>query len=792
MIATLARTLRTLRRSPGFVGVAALSLALGLGLTTATYAIMDSMMHPRIALEDVDRLFTERLRLGDQRHPPPIAERMQALRSLPGIERVGVMASQQRRVVVNGVDHYEFLSRMTPDFFAALGVRAKLGRLPTAEEARMENAVVLTAFAWRQLFPQQTTLEGAAITMDDRLYPVVGVLPVGIERMIQGGIWLPFTSQVEIDQLRSPMILVKLRRGMDSIAIRPQLATIAAHFTADYASPGMPPYELRLYGVRPTSPDLRDNELALLMVGIAIGVLAIACANVAALSLARGLTRRRDHALRIALGASRLAIGGEVLSEVSVIAVLGVAGGLLLAVALVGVLTHIVPEELTWRGYFLPELNVRVFALTALTLLAGIAIAGGIPAWRASRANPSDPLKDNAGTTTGRSRMEFKVLVIGELAISMALLMLASLMTLSTQNILHYEFGYDAKRLLGASVYLTRLHDTLTEARRAEILDASVARVRGMAGVVSVSTETGGSPDGGQVISDVGHEADPLFLKRYIEVGAGFFSTLGISVIEGRDFSEGDRAIGAVVLSQSAARLLFPPGRALGRMVKLGGERSPRPWLQVIGVAHDVRLGLSPDPDAGADTLIYASTANRSLDYETIVIRPERPDPALNLAILGALRDGLPPRSQADVRSFIGYYDQMVRMQVFYDRLFSFLGIASLLLGAAGLFSVMSYAVGQRLREFAVRQALGATPRDVLRLVLRGALELALGGTAIGALLSFWASAGVSAALFGVKNTDPVSLVVAEGTLLLVTMLASLVPAIRAMRADPVEVLRAT
>jgi putative ABC transport system permease protein len=791
MIATLARTLRSLRHSPGYVGVAALSLALGLGLSTATYAIMDSMMHPQIPLADVDRLFRERLRLGDQKHPPPIAEQMQALRTLPGVERVGVMASQQKRVVVGGADRYQFLSRMTPDFFAVLGVRAKMGRLPTDEEARTQSVVVLTASSWRQLFPQLATLEGAVITIDNRTYPVVGVLPAGIERIMQGGIWLPLTSLVELDQLRWPMILVKLRRGTDSIAVRPQLAVIAAHFTTDHASPGVPPYELQLHGVRPTPPNLRDNELALLMVGIAVGVLAIACANVAALSLARGLTRRRDHAVRIALGASRLAIGGEVLAEISVIAALGAAGGLLLAFALVGVLTHIVPEELTWAGYFLPELSLRVFVLTALTLLAGIAIAGGIPAWRASRANPADPLKDNAGTTTGRSRMEFKVLVIGELAISMALLMLASLMTLSTRNILNYEFGFDARRLLSANVMWSS-RDSLTDKRKAEILEASLRRVQAMPGVVSVSTETGGGLDGGEVTSDAGREADPLRLKNYVEVGAGFFATIGVPVIEGRDFSEGDRAAGAIILSQRAAHLLFPHGRALGRMVKLGGERSTRPWLPVIGIARDVKLGLSPDPNAGADTLVYASTPNRSLDYERIVIRPARTDPALSLAILAALRDGLPPRSLPEVTPFIGYYDQMVRMHVFFDRLFSFLGTAALLLGAAGLFSVMSYAVGQRLREFAVRQALGATPRDVLRLVLRSGFELALGGTAIGALLSFWASAGVSAALFGVKNTDPISLVVAEGTLLLVTMLASLVPAIRAMRADPVEVLRAT
>ena len=178
-----------------------------------------------------------------------------------------------------------------------------------------------------------------------------------------------------------------------------------------------------MQGLRPKPPNLRDNELALLLVGIAIGVLAISCTNVSALALARGLARRRDYALRVALGASRLAIGGMVLSEVALLGVLGAVLGFMLAMALIGSVTHMVPEDLTLRGFFIPALTPRVFAMTTVALLVGVLVAGGIPAWRASRSNPSDPLKDNAGTTTGRARRRFKILVIGELSIAMALLM---------------------------------------------------------------------------------------------------------------------------------------------------------------------------------------------------------------------------------------------------------------------------------------------------------------------------------------------------------------------------------
>jgi predicted permease len=795
MITTIGRTIRQLRRSPAFAAVATLSLAVGLGLSAATFAMVDSMLHPKIPIADVDRLFRANLRFGNQKHPPSILEQVRALELLPGVERVTAIAgySERVRADVDGVESYPTFARTTPDFFATIGVAPRLGRLPNNDEIGARSAVVLSASAWKKLFPKQTTLDGASIKTDDRTYSVVGVLAPGFETLLYSDIWLPATSLVDLEGSRNARIIAKLRMGVDSLSIRPQLATIAANFTERYAPPPAPAYVIELHGMRPKPVNLRDNELMLLMVGIAVGVLAIACTNVSALALARGLSRRRDFALRVALGSSRLAIGGEVLTEVAVLGAIGAVIGFMFATALVGVLTHLVPEDLTLRGFLIPELTGRVFVLTSLTLVAGILIAGGVPAWRASRANLADPLKDNAGTTTGRSRTEFKVLVMGELAIAMALLMLASLMTLSTRNILNFDFGFDARRLLEAYVYLPSGRDSLTAPQREAVVQASIQRIAEMQEVAAVSTHGWGPFEDERITSDAGRDAEPLRLRGgYIVAGANFFSTIGAQLLEGRDFAAGDRTRGAVILSKRAASLLYPHGGALGRMVKLGGERSNRPWMQVIGIAPDIRLGFSPDPASTLDTVVYATANGSPPNFSEVVIRPKIGNPTLSVSILHAMRDGLPPRASSHVEPFVRHFDELLRYREFYRQIFSFLSVASLLLGATGLFSVMSYSVGQRLREFAVRQALGASPRDVLRLVMRGAFELALGGTAFGALLSFWASAGVSTQLFGVKNTDPVALIVAELTLLAVTMVASLVPALRAMRADPVDVLRST
>ncbi len=794
MFATLHRTIRTLRRAPGFVAVATLSLAVGIGLSTATFAFVDSALNPKIPLADIDRLFVQHLRLGDQRHPPSILEQVNALAALPGVERATVMATSitGNGISVDGAEKYAYVSRTTPDFFATLGVVPTLGRLPSEEETRQQSAVLVTADVWHLFFPKRDSLAGAVITIADRDYSVIGVLPIGVERIVQGGIFIPAISTVELQNLRWPMIIAKLRRGTDSLAIQAQLAAVAANFTAAYTHPPTPAYELRLKGIRPKQWSIRDNELALLMVGIALGILMIACTNVSALALARGLTRRRDFALRIALGSSRAAIGGEVLFEVLIIALFGTALGFLFAIALVGVLMHLVPEDLQWAGYFIPVLNPRVFAMSTLSLIAGIAVAGGVPAWRASRANPSASLKDNAGTTTGRARSEFKFLVMAELAVAMALLMLASLVTLSTRNLMRYDFGFDARSLVAATIQFPGRRDSLPPERKEQLVMASIERLKSLPGVASVSYSDNERLDGDVVTSDATREAQPLRMRNgYFETGPNFFATTGIRLLAGRDITESDRTRGAVVLTQQTAALLFPHGDAVGRMVKLGGERSAQGWLPVVGVARDIHLDLSPNTGGNADTALFAMSPAHRFGYTRLVVRPTHVDPALNVEIAKLLRAELPPRVYASVTPFVDI-ERLMQMQKFFDQVFTFLGTAALLLAAAGLFSVLSYTVGQRLREFAVRQALGASPRDVLALVMRGAFELALGGTAFGALLSFWASAGVSASLFGVKNTDPVSLVVAEGTLLIVTMLASLLPAIRAMRSDPTEVLRAT
>jgi putative ABC transport system permease protein len=317
-------------------------------------------------------------------------------------------------------------------------------------------------------------------------------------------------------------------------------------------------------------------------------------------------------------------------------------------------------------------------------------------------------------------------------------------------------------------------------------------RLRSIPGVVAAAPGGSGRPDGDEVTADAIGDVPPLRTPVYYRAGPGFFATMGIPLVRGRDISESDEnGGGAVVLSETAARRLFPHGGAIGRMVKLGDARSSRPWLPVVGIAKDISLTMNDAYDPDYHPGVFADTPYEFSGF-LMVARVVHGTPDLTLAIRRGMADLLPADGGVEVVPWTYYQQEMIRVNRFFEQLLSMLGTGALLLGVTGLFSVLSYGVGQRMREFAVRQALGATPLNIVRVVLKGAFEMALGGTAVGALLSFWASAGLSSVLFGVKNTDPVSLVIAEATLMAVALAAALVPAVRAMRSNPVDILRST
>ncbi len=784
------RAFRLFRRNPGFAAVAVLSLATGLGVSTAALALVEGERHgPDIPVADIDRVFELGLRDPNRSAPVPVAAQIEALRLIPGVAAVTAFRSENRSIEANGKIARSYIARVAGDFYTLLGVKPALGRLPSPDEIANESVVVLSSRFWLNNFGEHASLADAIVRIGDRPYHVAGVMPPGLENALGYGVVLPLPNSASFATERGGVI-VKLREGVNIKKLTPTFDAIAARLVGHYARAAPPPAFI-ITDFKPQDYALNPFLWTLIVGGYS--VLLIACANVAALMLARGLVKRRDYALRLALGASRLSLARDVCEELAVLAVIGSAAGGVVAYWSLRALTASIPQQLVLAGWNPPEWSVRVVLLSVASVGATLVLAGAVPAWSAMRTEPIEPLKESAGTTTGRAERRFHALLIAEFAISMVLVFSTALLLRSAQKYGAYDFGYDASKMVRAAVNLETVRDSATLGSGDRLADETVDRVRALPGVTGAAAFSPGSIDDAQVVSDfMVAGRDPVVLHRYWNVGAGFLPALGVPIVEGRDFSEGDRlGHGAVILTRRLAHQLFADVSAVGHLVKLGGVNDENAWLPVVGVIRDIDLAGRPNPQILPEpTLLLSGPGSHALAW-SIVVRPAGDPAQLALRMSTLLRAALPVRAGTSVRPWLADYDQQRMIQQLINRIFGSLGLASLLLGTAGLFGVLTYAVGQRMREFAVRVALGAKPVDIARLVVRSALELTLGGVAIGTLLSVWAASIIGAGLYGIKPNDPVALVSTAVILTTITILAAAVPAIPAMRVDPVRVLRA-
>jgi predicted permease len=787
-------TLRGLRRSPGFLVMSILSLGVGIGLSTATFAYVEASMNPKLPYADPARLRSVTLEVARWQHKPEANDLIAILRDLPSVEAVTELEYETHKELRgNGLSGRADISRFAPNFFEVTGLRPLLGRWPRADESRAGNVAVVSAYVWSHGFRNRPEIGDAHIILDGVTMPIVGVLPRAV--YLGSSVWIPYSPQAWVDSARDATwnrLFIRLKKGVPRAALDGQLAAAAARLkSVTDTRPGGRRFVLSLnsYYFAGHRPD--DREITL--IGVALGILLIGATNVAALALARSHARRRDVALRVALGASRAVIVRELLTEVGVISALGAVCGGAFSAALIGVLTYMTPENLMGDyGLRLPVLTPNIFIYVFIGLIASIAIAGGVPAWRASQVDPADPLKDNAGTTTGRARSEFRFLLIGELALAMALITITTLLLVSTNNLAAFDFGFDLRRLVEARVsYALPPVDKRHPVDSLLYYASALARVRATPGVAMATTFMPAAVGAKEIISRPKYGAEHTLEPDggYYDVGPDAFRTLAIPILEGHDFTEGDRVSGdKVILAERAAKALFPRKNAIGSTIKIGGVASKYPWMRVIGVVPDIRIYATDR--AGPETFVSTRDAVTQGNL-AIVIRPAAMDPQFMNAVDRALAGALPPNSSVLIHPMSESFERQVEVTRFFTRTLTFIGVCALLLAVLGLFSVLSFTVGRRMREFAVRLALGATPRQVLMVVMKDGFETALGGTAIGALLSFWASAGLSGMFFGMTITDPIALIIAEAALLLAATVASLVPGMRATKADPMDVLRA-
>ncbi|MFI5281399.1 MAG: ABC transporter permease, partial [Gemmatimonadales bacterium] len=746
---------RSLRRTPAFALVAVVALGLGLGLSTTMFAVMDNVLHPRSAYANAGRIFQLNVRMSvsaGKLVPPGEFYRLVRAR-VPALDELTPFNASRDPIPFGNAERDQLEMIVPSRWFAMVGIRPERGRVFTPADGN--GVAVVSHEVWRRALGGPRNLTGSHVTIGDRTYTVVGVLP---PMTYSPGAYLPLLPADEDAQPMGGM--VRLRAGATVADATRELAAVAQMLTATFSAPSAP-WSLRLM---PTldfngSPDeLHDIHLA--MVGSALAVLLIACVNLAHLMLARGTSRRRELALRMALGADRLAAVRSMLVEVAMITAGGLALGALLAVWASHVLENLMPYELSWWGALQTQLSWRVFALGALAAAISAVFFGLFPATRvAFSVRITDPLKDEGGTTTGRPG-RYSPLVIGEVALALALLMGGALLLRSVHQLRSADTGFDAETLVNASVRGKFEYSARPGGKRDTVptidWDRVLATTRGTSGVAAAALEAWSRTFGAVVTAELENDSTRMIMMQMFRVVTpSYLDVHGLPILKGRDFEAGDAAgDGVAILSSAAAARLYPRGDAVGRMLKLGAPTAKAPWIRIVGVA---RTPFEPWAGSslagqGADGPLWVVRPWGKLPSATVLVRAASRDPRTLVLLRRALLR-MQGATAVSVQPYTWVRDMDIASFNFLAKVFVAMGAIGLGLAALGLYGVMAYTVSRRMREFGVRIALGAEPRTLFRMVMRDGLVMLLAGTGIGAFGALAAAYLFNSVLIGVYPT---------------------------------------
>ena len=775
---------RSLSRSPGFVTVAVVTLGLGLALASTTFTVIDSLRSPYLPIEDPDRVF-EVSRVGGGRGWVDPSDVVHGVISRFAEDTASYR--MVRAVVATGdsVDD-DFVTAVSPTLFSLLGITPIRGRLFRPETGSEDGVAVVSYRFWVGPLAGRP-LDGATVLVNQRVYTVIGVLPPGMTFDIS----VPMTDGLA--QRWWGRTVVRLRAGVSPDEVNQALTLAAARLNTDLGEDQYP-YGFRLDPIVGDPLDLKKMDFA--MAGAGLVILLIACANLSNLMLARGAGRRRAIALRFAVGAHRGALVREQLAEGVVLAVAGGLLGLVLTAWCVDLLVHKVPQYgvLTLHP---PRLSWRVFGFGLLAAGGALVLFGLLPALRTTDVDLTEPLKADSGTITSRVR-RYSLIVVAEVAMALVLLTGGALLTRAVVRAAAFEFGYDSHRLYATWLSINSPRASADSVSR--LVAAVVDRVSRVPGVASASTIHWQWPENYMILSDAyNRQAGFLATGAAAMVRPNFLRTLGIPILYGRDFLDGEDVIGAAVVDEAAARELFGAASqdVIGRSIKLGDEASLAPWIRVVGVARGARFMRRPsdyNPFIQLPPTVYVVSDQSPARRAQLVMRLSAQNPAAaELEVRRVLRESLgrapwPP-------SLVAYnerFERELRGRRFVVGVFALFSSLALALAAIGVYGVLAHAVSRRMREFAVRVALGAGRRRVLTLVLHDGAVMLLAGTGLGAFAAMWAGQLLDAWLYDVFFVDVISLVIAEAVLLAAGLAACVAPALKATRADPVEILRAT
>jgi putative ABC transport system permease protein len=797
---------RVLAKSPGFAAVAVLTLALGIGANTAIFTVVYGVLLRPLPFPQPDRIvqlaeaFREDsdemdLSWNELEH---LREYGQLFEHIAGYTDMGFnLATGTEAEHVRGVP-------ASAEYFQVLGVRPALGRdfLPEEDRGEGQRVAILSHELWLRRFGGEPGLIGRKILLSGDAYTVVGVMPAGFDPRAnselnpgtRADVWVPLALVAKsAGSGENLAVIARLNATVTTAQLLSQMDVVTRDFRVRY--PNVVGQEL-VMSFRPYQAmiGLGMRPFLLVLLGAIGFVLLIACANVANLFLARGSSRGREIAVRVAMGASRGRLIRQLLTESLLIALAGGALGLVVAYAGLSSLLATAPVNLPRVSDI--RLDGWVFVFAFLISIATGAAFGVAPALYATKTNLNESLKEGEGRASagaGRARLR-QGLVIGELALSLVLLTGAGLMIATFERLMSTSPGFDPHHVLTMQFWMTgSKYASAPEVMK--FYRAVEQRIEGLPGVTAGGVVAAGLPlerGGNNGVRIAGAKESEWINMDYREITPGYFQSIGTPLKQGRGITEADSEVSnpVVVINEAAARKYFPDRSSLGEHLYISGV-----LCEVVGVVGDVKSHL--DQPAEPTTFVPAAQAKLGTSNlfegwfpRSIVVRTTGDPLLLSQALREAVAATDPLVPTGAIRSMDQVLSRSLALRSFMMLLLGFFGGLALLLASVGIYGVIAFAVSQRTREIGVRMALGARPADVLRMVLREGMTLVGAGVVLGVAASLMLTRLLEGMVYGVRVRDPLIFAAVDLLLVAVSLVACYVPARRATRVDPLVALR--
>ncbi len=800
---------RTLLKRPGFSLVAVFTLALGIGANTAIFSVVNATLLRPLPFKDPERVvmiwgYLPKMAFIDKL-PNSSANYVNLKAQSQSFERLAAFRSWSWQLTSYREPERLRGARVTADFFEAVGAGPMLGRVFTAEEDRPNNAqvAIISHDLWQRHFGGDTNVIGKTIMLTGQSAMIIGVMPEGfqfpgganmipgLQFALQNDVWMPLALTDEERQQHGNLnlaVIGRLKPGVSPLQGETELRTLQQDLPL-----GKIGYTLNVVSLHQQMVGSIRKPLFVLLATVAL-VLLIACANIANLLLARATSRQKEIAIRAALGAGRRRIVGQLLTESLLLSLAGGAVGLLLAVWGNSLLVSLIPRDVPRIHNVGLDARILLFTL-AISVITGL-IFGLVPALQASRFDLNKSLKDGTrGMSAGVAQNRLRgLLVVSEVAMALVLLVGAALLMKSFVRLLNVEPGFNPENVLTLELQLADLAPSRyeKEEERAAFFQRLIDRLKALPGVENAGAVlalplSGASESTDVVLEEQGStpfaqspEAD------YTIVTANYFETLQIPLMQGRHFNAHDKrdAPRVIVINDILAQRLWPGQEAVGKRLRVAFEREQREVIGVVGSIKQTTL------DAAARPAMYLPHSQAPNSGMTLLVRTRGEPLSMAAAVreeVRALDKDVPVTKVQTMERVLGASVAQPRFSMLVVGLFA--GLA-LVLSAVGIYGVMAYSVSRRAHEIGVRMALGARAGQVLKLVLKDGMSLALAGIGVGLLGAFALTRLMASLLFGVSAKDPGTFASVAVFLGIVAFIACYIPARRATKVDPLIALR--